>query len=1064
MPAINSLTSTICSSGSFNKTPVNGVDGVVPVGISYSWGPPTMSAGIAGGVAGSGASITGTLTNSNNTAGTAEYIVTPVSPAGPCTGATFTVTVTVNPKPAINDQTAAICSGGSFTITPADPADGIVPAGTLYTWAAPTITGSITGGAAGTSAANISGTLVNTSNIPQTATYTVTPATATCTGATFTVTVTVNPKPAINDITATICSGGTFTVTPANGTNGIVPAGTTYSWGVPVIAGTINPVLAGSGANISGTLTNTGSSAGTVTYTVTPESPLGPCTGATFTVTVTVNPMPAVNDFTPAVCSGTSFTVNPVDGTDGIVPAGTTYTWSAPSVLPGLVTGGAAGTNAATISGTLTNTTSSVQTATYTVTPKSGSCTGATFTVIVTVNPKPAVTNMSATTCSDAAFTVTPVDVTNGLVPAVTSYTWLAPAVSGGLIGGIAGSGTDITGTLTNPTNTAQTAIYTVTPTSSVALGSCVGSSFTVTVTVNPKPAINAMTSTVCSGSPFSVSPVNFTNGIVPAATTYTWTLPSITGALTGEAAGSGATITGTLTNTDNAGGTAVYTVTPVTGTCTGADFTVTVTVNPKPAINNLTTTICSAGSFTITPANGADGIVPAGTTYSWLAPSVTGGISGGSAGSGSANISGSLINPTSTQHSATYIVTPTANGCTGATFTITVLVDPKPSVSAMSTSICSGGSFSVTPVDVTNGIVPGGTTYSWPAPSVTGGMTGGDLGSGAAITGTLVNPNNSAQIATYTVTPVSGGCTGSTFTVSVTVNPMPAISDMTTAMCSGSTFVAAPVNGINGVVPAGTSYTWGAPVISGTLSAGAGGAGPNITGSLTNTGSVAGTATYTVTPVSGSCTGATFTVTVTVNPMPAVNDLTATICSEGTFTTIPVDGTDGIIPADISYSWSAPTMGAGITGGTSGSNSANISGTLFNSLNTAGQAIYTVTPKSGSCTGTPFTVTVTVNPKPAVTNMTATICSGGTFTALPVNTTNGIVPAGTLYTWSAPAVTSGLAAGAPGTSETEVSGTLINSSNTSQTAIYTVTPVAGAMHRTKLHCHGHCESDTGGQ
>ena len=385
MPAINNLTSAICSSGSFNVTPINGVNGLVPVGISYSWTPPAMDAGIAGGIAGSGASITGTLTNSLNTAATATYTVTPAT--GSCTGTPFTITVTVNPKPAINDQTAVICSGGSFTIAPVNTTDGLVPAGTLYTWAAPSVTGGITGGAAGTSAVNISGTLVNPTNAVHTATYTVTPVSGTCTGSTFTVTVTVNPMPAVNNLTSTICSGGTFTVTPANGTNGIVPAGTTYSWGVPTIVGTITPpVLGGSGASITGTLTNTGSSSGTATYTVTPESPAGPCTGATFTVTVTVNPMPAINNFTPAICSGGTFTVNPVDGTDGIIPSGTTYTWTAPTVDVG-VTGGTAGTNAASISGTLTNSTSSVLTATYSVTPKSGSCTGTPFTITVTVNP-----------------------------------------------------------------------------------------------------------------------------------------------------------------------------------------------------------------------------------------------------------------------------------------------------------------------------------------------------------------------------------------------------------------------------------------------------------------------------------------------------------------------------------------------------------------------------------------------------------------------------------------------------------------------------------------------------
>jgi hypothetical protein len=36
---------------------------------------------------------------------------------------------------------------------------------------------------------------------------------------------------------------------------------------------------------------------------------------------------------TNAVCSGVGFTSTPVDVTNGVVPAGTTYTWTTPSVI-----------------------------------------------------------------------------------------------------------------------------------------------------------------------------------------------------------------------------------------------------------------------------------------------------------------------------------------------------------------------------------------------------------------------------------------------------------------------------------------------------------------------------------------------------------------------------------------------------------------------------------------------------------------------------------------------------------------------------------------------------------
>ena len=111
-----------------------------------------------------------------------------------------------------------------------------------------------------------------------------------------------------------------------------------------------------------------------------------------------------------------------------------------------------------------------------------------------------------------------------------------------------------------------------------------------------------------------------------------------------------------------------------------------------------------------------------------------------------------------------------------GATFTVTITVDPKPAVLNMTSTICSGGIFTTTPVNITNGIVPAGTTYSWGAAVVTGGVTGGIAGSGISITGTLVNPTNVVQTVTYTVTPTSGTCVGSDFIVTVTVNPKPGI------------------------------------------------------------------------------------------------------------------------------------------------------------------------------------------------------------------------------------------------------------------------------------------------
>ncbi len=296
----------------------------------------------------------------------------------------------------------------------------------------------------------------------------------------------------------------------------------------------------------------------------------------------------------------------------------------------------------------------------------------------------------------------------------------------------------------------------------------CIGARVTIDIKVNPLPSIANKTTTICSEETFTVSPITGTD-IVPVGTNFTWNAPVIAG-ITGLASGSGAAnISGTLTNTTNAAINVVYIVTPNSGTCSGASFTVTVTVNPKPTIANKITTICSEETFTVSPITGTD-IVPVGTTYTWNAP-VVAGITGLASGSGDANISGTLTNTTNAAINVVYIVTPSSGTCSGASFTVTVTVNPKPTIANKPTAICSGETFTVSPITGTD-IVPTGTTYTWNVP-VVAGITGLASGSGATnISGTLTNSTPAAINVDYIVTPSSGSCSGVSFKVTVTVYP----------------------------------------------------------------------------------------------------------------------------------------------------------------------------------------------------------------------------------------------------------------------------------------------------
>jgi gliding motility-associated-like protein len=282
--------------------------------------------------------------------------------------------------------------------------------------------------------------------------------------------------------------------------------------------------------------------------------------------------------------------------------------------------------------------------------------------------------NTPAAICSGDAFNV--VFAGADIVPSGTTYNWTV-TTSGNISGHSDVNGASvITQTLTNESNVQQTVAYTVTPTA----GSCVGVSFTVIVTVNPRPVIaNNTPAAICSGDAFNV--VFSGTDIVPAGTTYSWTVTT-SGRISGHSDVNDASIiTQTLTNESNVQQTATYTVTPTAGSCVGSPFTVTVTVSPKPEINNIpVSAICSGEDFTVTPVNGVDGIVPAGTTYTWFAPSVTN-IIGAISGTDATNInSGTLTNNTNdTPIDVVYTITPTAGSCTGASFEVTVTVNPIP-------------------------------------------------------------------------------------------------------------------------------------------------------------------------------------------------------------------------------------------------------------------------------------------------------------------------------------------------------------------------------------------------
>ena len=180
---------------------------------------------------------------------------------------------------------------------------------------------------------------------------------------------------------------------------------------------------------------------------------------------------------------------------------------------------------------------------------------------------------------------------------ATSTFEWTIGINSGSITGASASSGTSINQTLTNPSNSsAGSIVYAVTPTS--IIGNCVGSATDITVTVNPIPSIaSAVTASICSGNSPNIS-LSATS-----SSSFGWTLGTNNGSITGASVSGGTSINQTLTNPSNSTvGSIIYVVTPTTtsGSCAGSATDITVTVNPRPIVANLTGTArISSGAST---------------------------------------------------------------------------------------------------------------------------------------------------------------------------------------------------------------------------------------------------------------------------------------------------------------------------------------------------------------------------------------------------------------------------------------------------------------------------------
>ena len=994
---IPAIVSPICSGINQNYTAVTDI-----AVSSTNWTRSTI-AGISNLASAGAASITEALNNTTTAPITVPYTFALTTTNG-CVS-NQTINVVVNPIPTLTSSLnpPAICSGTNFTYNPNSATT--LPS---FTWTRG-LQANISNPAA-SGVGNPNETLVNTSVITIPVTYVYTTTANGCSNS-QNVVVPVNPTPVVpSPQTATACNNSSFIISPTG-----VPAGTQYSWTFPSAPGITGGSAQTLQNSISQTLSNSTSNPALATYTITPWA--AGCSGPVFQGDITVSPIGlgvVIPNVSTTACNNTAFTV-PITG-----PSGTQYIWSAPTYNPGgSITGGVSEVIPQNnIFGTLVNTTTAPAIATYLVTPVSGACTGTPFNVAVTIN-NPAILSSTLAppaVCSNALFSYAPTSITTN-----TTFSWSRAAVPGI-------SNTSATGIgnpneyLINTTTAAVQVNYLYTLTT----GSCVNQQ-TVSVFVNPSPVISSATpNPICSGSTFNYNPLSATTG-----TTFAWTRPVVPNISNIAASGTG-NPNEVLINTGINPEVVTYNYTLTANGCVNTQA-VNVLINPLPIINpNQIVSTCSGSSFSFTPSN-----VPTGTQYTWVTPTVNpiASLAGGlPQGTPQTSISGTLNNLTINPATATYVVTPSANGCVGSSFSLTVSVTAATNLTTplIAPAICSNTTFSYAPNSNTFG-----TAFGWTRPNIVGIANTASSGAG--------NPNEILVNTTSAVIPVPylftlttpTGCV-STQTVTVNVNPLPILSSNLVAapICTGTLFNYTPTS-----LSVGSTYSWNRPVVPGISNAAGSGTGLNYPNEiLVNTSSLPVTVSYNFVISDNTCTN-NQTVTVIVNPKPVVANQTITICANSSFSVTPT----GVI-AGTQYTWTQPTdfPNNSITGSSAQTIlQNNISQLLGNATLNLANATYTVTPSANGCIGSTFSVVVSVKPTPGISDqIIPSVCSGVAFNYAPT-----AVPAGTTYTWSSPIISpaSSLTGGGPQPiNQNSISETLVSNNNLIDTAIYTVTPSSG--------------------
>ncbi len=429
-----------------------------------------------------------------------------------------------------------------------------------------------------------------------------------------------------------------------------------------------------------------------------------------------------------------------------------------------------------------------------------------------------------------------------------------------------------------------------------------------------------------------------------------------------------GSAISGATSSTYTATQTGTYTVTVTNGTCVATSNAISVSATgngPTPVITTHgAASFCSGGNVILTTQQAS------GNTYQWRLNGTA--LSGATSYAYTAYMNGAMT------------VTVTNGGCSTTSAPVNISVGSAPTATITaggSTTVCSGGSVLLSGSSTT------GHTYTWAR-------------NGVVISGATSSSYTATTAGSYTRTVTNNGCsaTSNAITVTVTAGSTPtATAQGATALCTGGSVV------ISTPSVSGSSYAWhrNGAVISGATS-------------NSYTATLAGN--YTVTVTSGTCSGTSNAIGVTISALttPSTTAQGPTSFCSGGNVVLSTASTTGY-----SYQWRRG--GTAISGATSATYTATITGT------------YTVTVTNGACTATSNGVSVNASgsgSSPVITAQGPTsFCTGGSVVLTTTSAT------GNTYQWRR--------------GGTAISGATSASYTATITGTYTVTVTNGACSAT---------------